>query len=281
MYNPISQDPISFDKEYPSTLAPILFYNKGSKILGTLFIAEGKGPHSIILLLHGFPGNETNFDLAHIYRRLGFNVLVIHYRGCWGSEGQFSFNNCLEDVQATIKYIKSELNFPDSRIDTNNIILIGYSLGGFASLLTSINDDSLKNVCSIAGFNFGLFTKKIPHIEGAKEITIESLSNSCKYINSVTPNSLFEEMIENKEKWNLLNYTKELSTKNLLFIAAKHDNIAPIDIHHSPLTKTLSALNPSNIEDIILDSGHSFSNKRIALADLTIYWLKKIKENIQ
>jgi pimeloyl-ACP methyl ester carboxylesterase len=54
-----------------------------------IYVAAGKGPHPTLLLLHGFPGNEQNLDLAQAARRAGWNVLTLHYRGSWGSPGPF------------------------------------------------------------------------------------------------------------------------------------------------------------------------------------------------
>lgn len=57
---------------------------------GLIYIASGAGPHPTVILLHGYPGNEKNLDLAQSLRREGWNVLFFHYRGAWGSEGEFS-----------------------------------------------------------------------------------------------------------------------------------------------------------------------------------------------
>ena len=55
------------------------------------FRAPGPGPHPVVLLLHGFPGNERNLDLAQTIRRAGWDVLFFDYRGSWGTPGDFSF----------------------------------------------------------------------------------------------------------------------------------------------------------------------------------------------
>ncbi|MCK5087321.1 MAG: alpha/beta hydrolase, partial [Melioribacteraceae bacterium] len=89
-YNPVTQDPKFSDDDYPATMQPIIINNNGEKLLGTFFVAGGKGPHPTVLLLHGFPGNEVNYDLAHSLRRFGCNVVVFHYRGSWGSSGCFT-----------------------------------------------------------------------------------------------------------------------------------------------------------------------------------------------
>ena len=52
-------------------------------LLGVLHLPEGEGPHPVAVLLHGFPGNERNFDLAQSLRRAGYAALVFHYRGSW------------------------------------------------------------------------------------------------------------------------------------------------------------------------------------------------------
>lgn len=71
-----------------------------------LYTAAGSGPHPTVLLLHGLPGNEQNIDLAQAVRRLGWNVLTIHYRGSWGGPGIFSFEHCLEDAAAALDWIR-------------------------------------------------------------------------------------------------------------------------------------------------------------------------------
>ena len=79
--------PPTLDRAYPATMASITFTSSGAQLIGNMLIAPGPGPHPTVLLLHGFPGNENNFDLAHVLRRAGWNVLIFHYRGAWGSQG--------------------------------------------------------------------------------------------------------------------------------------------------------------------------------------------------
>src|SRR5437588_55662 len=59
----------------------------GANMNAVLYTAAGSGAHPTVLLLHGFPGNEQNLDLAQAIRRAGWNVLTLHYRGSWGSPG--------------------------------------------------------------------------------------------------------------------------------------------------------------------------------------------------
>ncbi|MGL4610335.1 MAG: hypothetical protein ACRCYY_11775 [Trueperaceae bacterium] len=63
MFNPFTQDP-AFDANYPPRTSDIHFHSQGTLLNGVIHIATGAGPHLTVLLLHGFPGNECNFDFS-------------------------------------------------------------------------------------------------------------------------------------------------------------------------------------------------------------------------
>lgn len=59
----------------------IIIPGKRGRLLSVLYTAEGDGVHPTVILLHGIPGCEQNFDLAQALRRVGFHVLTFHYSG--------------------------------------------------------------------------------------------------------------------------------------------------------------------------------------------------------
>ena len=71
----------------PASTPAVTFSSGGETLPGVLHVPAGPGPHPVVVLLHGFPGNERNFDLAQSLRRAGYATLVFHYRGAWGSPG--------------------------------------------------------------------------------------------------------------------------------------------------------------------------------------------------
>jgi pimeloyl-ACP methyl ester carboxylesterase len=77
------------DASHPATNTQLLISSHGSEMNALFLLASGDGPKPTLLLLHGLPGNERNFDLAQAIRRAGWNVLTFTYRGAWGSEGRF------------------------------------------------------------------------------------------------------------------------------------------------------------------------------------------------
>lgn len=276
-YNPIYEDQQNVPADYPAGMLPVSFTSSGDKLLGTMFIAHGKGPHPTVILLHGFPGNENNFDLAHIIRRLGWNVLVFHYRGSWGSSGNFSFRNCLEDTSAAIEFLKSGSAKVLYRCDLEKIVLTGHSLGGFIALLKSANDDSIQNAASIACFNFGFLSNLISGNDEAKDMAMEYLMIGTNQLSGSSADKLFDEIMENAGSWNLIDKIPELSQKNLLLICATYDSISSPEIHHFPLVAALKGVGAQNLLQIELYTGHSFSDKRIKLAEHIVEWLNNIK----
>ena len=58
------QDLPGFDADYPPAMHELSFNSGGSKLNGLLYVANGAGPHPLVILLHGYPGNERNLDNA-------------------------------------------------------------------------------------------------------------------------------------------------------------------------------------------------------------------------
>src|SRR5215468_458557 len=105
------------DPAYPATMAWPDIPSHGARMYSVIYIASGAGPHPTVLMLHGFPGNEKNLDLAYSIRRAGWNVLVPFYRGAWGSGGTFSFAHALEDAQSSIDFLRQPENVKNFRIE--------------------------------------------------------------------------------------------------------------------------------------------------------------------
>jgi uncharacterized protein len=122
---------------------------------GVLYLAQGKGPHVTVVFLHGFPGDEKNADLAHAVRRAGFNALVFHYRGAWGSEGQYSRSHVLEDVAAALQWLRTPAVADSYSVNRWQLVLVGHSMGGFAALYGAAADSEVRAVAALAPVDLG------------------------------------------------------------------------------------------------------------------------------
>lgn len=274
-FNPVIEDTPYIIKPESKSLQPFLFHSKGEKLIGTFFSASETEKKPTVLLLHGFPGNENNFDIAHAIKRFGFNVIVFHYRGSWGSGGNFSISNSLEDVYSAIEHIHKADVSNELNIDTNKIILIGHSFGAFLAFLTSIKYPQIKNIVSLSSFNFGFFTDYIIQNPQFLDITMDELSNGAELLQGTNGEKIYNEMLENKNEWNLLKLLPELREKNILLVGAEYDFVAPLEIHHHPLVEGLKKVG-AKLKSEVYKSGHSFSSTRIRLTTEIINWLKSI-----
>lgn len=114
---------LQWDVKSPAGFNELTIPCGGSKLQGFILTANGAQKHPTLLLLHGFPGNERNLDLAQVVRSHGWNVIYFDYRGSWGSEGKFTFQHCVEDVVNVVAWCKQ--NADKFKIDTANIALFG------------------------------------------------------------------------------------------------------------------------------------------------------------
>jgi pimeloyl-ACP methyl ester carboxylesterase len=143
------------DTAHPATMAWPDIPSHGAKMYSVIYIASGAGPHPTVLMLHGFPGNEKNLDLAYSIRRAGWNVLVPFYRGAWGSAGTFSFTHALEDAQTSINFLRLPENVKKFRIDPDHIVLIGHSMGGFVAAYATAHEPKVFAAALISAGNLG------------------------------------------------------------------------------------------------------------------------------
>lgn len=277
LFDPVTQDDPNPSGKFSASMAPLFFESGGCKVYGTFFSPSGDGLHPTILLLVGFPGNEVNFDIAHMLRRKGYNVFTFYPRGCWGSEGNYSWQNLVDDGAAAINFLKTDSIKEKFKVDNKRISLVGHSMGGFSALYNAIRFEEIKNICAISPFNAGMFGQALASNEQIKLYSIQQMQPAMEFVKNDSAESLLNEMIINQKEWNLLYHLEKLAKKNLLVVSAKFDSIAPVELHHAPLEANLKIIN-TNSEFTTLETGHSFSDKRIQLMKIISNWFTKIED---
>src|SRR5258708_26341423 len=119
------------------------FLSGDAKIVGVLYKALEAGSRPAAILLHGIPGSEKNLDVAYRLRDLGWHTLIVHFRGGWGSGGDYDITTQPDDAVAAIDYIAA--------LNPTKIALIGYSLGSRAAIVAAHRDRRVGAVVSMAG----------------------------------------------------------------------------------------------------------------------------------
>lgn len=271
-FNPISHDLPQIDSNYPADMIHLDIESNGLKLLNVFFTAQGGEPHPTVLLLHGIPGMERNFDLAHTFRRAGWHVLIIHYRGNWGSPGEYSFRHVLEDSKRAVEVLREKDTAEKNRIDPDRIVAIGHSLGGWLALMLAA-EGYISAAASVAGVNLGMWGELLrdePDSHPDAEAYFDTLQ--APLVGS-SGKALVGELMDNAEEWNLLRRIEPLVDKKLLLIAGERDTGVPLPLHHMPLVASLQKAGTNKLIESVMDADHQFSDKRIALAQVILDWL--------
>ncbi len=264
MFDPVTEDP-HVDLLHPPSNQSLRI----DQMNALLHHAGGVHPRPAVLLLHGFPGWERNFDLAHVYRRAGFHALVIHYRGAWGSAGRFTFQNALKDAQTALQWLRDHQD-----VDSSRIALVGHSMGGWIALATAAKTH-LPTV-AIAPANFGKYVQTLATPE-ARASWIDWCNKTIAPLNA-DAEALTDELLEFSAVWNLENLAPELEMPLLLF-GAEHDAIASCTITYAQ--EPLLAVLPRKPKVVNFPTDHGFSSHRIALARASLIFLQKHLETFR
>lgn len=235
----------------------------GARLNAVFYLASGRGPHPTVLLMHGLPGNEKNLDLAYAIRRAGWNVLIPHYRGSWGSTGTFSFANAIEDTQAAIQFLREAQNVKKYRIDPKKIVLIGHSMGGFMVAYAAAHDPEVAGLVMISALNIGNAHPPVTE-------RTESLLAASPRLAGTTPEGLLAEEKENAGKWNYLDYVEVLKTRPVLILESNDRNLSDNKV----MTEALKKARNSRVTETYIDTDHTYSDHRIALQVAILRWLE-------
>jgi uncharacterized protein len=261
------------DSVNPPHSAQVLVPSHGMGMNALFYLAGGVGRHPTVVLLHGFPGNEQNLDLAQAIRRAGWNVLTLHYRGAWGSPGVFSIHNVLEDADAAVAFVRRPDIAEKFGIDTQRLVLGGHSMGGFATAYHARTDRQLLGVFLIDAWNVGNTGEEFAKVSGSARAALinknfDDIGNS---LNGATATSTAAEVIAHRTEWNFMSWAKDLTRAPLLVIGASK----ALGEENRALAEAVTR-NGGKVSALTLPSDHSFQDHRIALAAEVVDWLQKL-----
>jgi predicted alpha/beta-fold hydrolase len=80
--------------------------NNGVKLDAKFYTVNKTNKAPTLILLYGFPGNQSSpLGLEENLNTAGFNILVFNYQGSYLSEGNFSFDNCIDNVGSAFNFL--------------------------------------------------------------------------------------------------------------------------------------------------------------------------------
>jgi len=260
----------------PPSMKSFQIPSHGALLNAFVYVAAGAGPHPAVILLHGFPGNERNLDLAQEIRSAGWDVLFFNYRGSWGSPGDFSFTHGIEDTEAAVAELRSPSMAGVLRLDPTRIVLIGHSMGGFMAVEAAAADPTIVGVGLISAADIG---GRIPRAltKDQQEATIRMLSASYENdgmapLSGCTPEGLAHEAVANAAQWSFMSKVSLLDSRPVLVVTAD-DAYARSD---KGFAGALRRAGNTRVSTLHLDTDHAYSDQRGLLSGAILRWLATI-----
>jgi uncharacterized protein len=260
----------------PPSMKSFQIPSHGAFLNAFVYVAEGPGPHPAVVLLHGFPGNERNLDLAQDIRRAGWDVLYFDYRGSWGSPGDFSFTHAIEDTAAAVDYLRSAPMSQILRLDPARIVLIGHSMGGFMAVQAAAADPGIVGIGLISAADMGGRIPR-PVTKEREQAAIKALSagydrDGMEPLNGCTPDGLAREMIANAGSWSFMSKISFLTSRPVLVVTSE-DAYSRGD---QGFAGALRRAGNSRVSTLHLATDHAYSDQRGPLSSAILRWLATI-----
>jgi hypothetical protein len=235
----------------------VTFDSDGHRLLGVLYLARGEEPKPTVLLLHGCPGLEKNLDLAVRLRDRGWNSLLFHYRGCWGSAGRYDLRTVPRDVTAAVDYL---VGCP--RVDSGRIAVLGHSMGGWAALVTAATEPRLRAVAvygAPARLGAGL------------RLSPDRVEEEFTRFLATTPEEFAWQAAVVAEQTDALAAAAAIEPRPLLVVHGTADRWVPV----AQARELRERAGPSCRYVEVEGADHAFSWHRAELADLVVGWLSE------
>ena len=266
----ITTDPAR-DAAHPAAMYQLAIPSHDAVMFGVFYRAAGGDPHPTVLFLHGLPGFEQNGDLAQTLRRAGWNVLIFHYRGAWGSGGTFSFSNCIDDVHAALEYLRTPENVAKLGVDPHRLALIGHSMGGFLAGIGAQRDESVLGAALVSAWNPGVFaTRPSPQLDTQQ---LEEFRGDVGPLSGTTPEALLDEAKRNAAAWDLVAHANLWNSRPVLVVESD-DFLHTDDV---AIASAVRKLPSGQITEVQMPTDHGYSDHRIALAATLLGWLKQLE----
>jgi alpha/beta superfamily hydrolase len=241
------------------TVERLTFKSAGHKLIGAIHKpSDMKKLPPAVLVLHGFPGMAPILnDIVFSICQSGYAPMTFHYRGCWGSNGDYSFLGALRDTQKAL-----DLLVDRGDLDTTNISIIGHSFGGLIAILMSTKNDTVKNVaglCPVANMKAELSSHRAETI----------LKKGLPFVSGFSMSKAAIEWEALSKQYDPIFCVEKIAPRPFLLIHGDKDDIIPLKCSKVLFSK---AFDPKKMS-IVNGAGHIFAGSHKKTTELIVNWL--------
>ncbi|MHC1733941.1 MAG: hypothetical protein AB9888_18160 [Bacteroidales bacterium] len=232
-----------------------------------------------IILLQGFPGNNSSpLGLAEKLNIAGLNVLAFNYQGSFASEGEFSFDNSINNVKAVYYFLTDPGNVARYKIDTSMIVVCGYSFGGAVALESGMYWPEIRNMIAIANADNSISLRKSLTDPEFRKKYIDLIASGFEPSGPLRGDlkAQYEYYTEHIDRYDLVKNAALLTGKKVFFIVGFRDNTSLMEVNTLPLYRMLVGINPGIVTITGFETDHSFRNVRNELAESIISWVDSL-----
>lgn len=271
----IGEDPVlEAGASYPS-FDPLRIRSHGDRLSGTILLPGGvKGElHPCAILLQGYPGYTVTYDIGQALRRAGIVAVNVLYRGCCGSEGEYSFHGMIEDAIQVATWLHEPNVYERYDIDPAQIFFVGHSMGGFTAInamrrLPWIRGTAVMSPYDLPGALASMGEESVQNLlrEGAEVLHCEG------------PDALFADALYCRDEvYGIAQAYDDLKDRNLYFVGATRDTIAPAELMIEPLWQQLAShQTAANQQYDMVETSHGFDEKRLTVSRLFGQWIADV-----
>jgi uncharacterized protein len=251
------------DAAHPARMDVLHIPSGGVELNAIALVPAGAGPHPIVVLFHGLPGNEKNLDLAQAMRRAGWLVVAPNYRGSWGSPGHYSFKGNLADARAVLAYVRG----PEGAklgVDAKHLVIVGHSMGGWVTAVTGGRDPDVAGAALISAADLGTIAR------APEKVRLDLARDNHESL-TATPEEMAAEMATFTSDEGFAGAAPGLAKHPLLVVTSDDGLQANAD----KLVMDVKTRG-GRVAVVHIATDHSYDDARIRLESVVLDWLAKL-----
>ncbi|HSM04294.1 MAG TPA: alpha/beta fold hydrolase [Longimicrobiales bacterium] len=254
---------------------PIWFESHGDTVRGVFYRSPDAGLQPLLLHFHGFPGGTGDaLGIGAAANAAGWNVMMFSPRGMHHSGGTFSFTNTLEDVDASLVFLRRERE--RLGITDGAVAVTGWSFGGWVALMAGMHRSEVGCVGAIAPANMGYVGRRaridVTFLSGGRYLVEPAMRAGTVRSDW---DAYITELLANSDEFDTIRRAGELRDKPVLVVGGWRDSGPVLEDWIAPLVRALRGAGNERVTPVVLDDDHGFGESRDRLHATVVSWLEQ------